>query len=94
VFALTAPGATPAAPIEDADTWYVFKLKSRERADLSKLDDAERKTDRDRLEGQKQGELYSQWIERLRKKARITENEGVLSYDNNARSESYNPDDY
>jgi peptidyl-prolyl cis-trans isomerase D len=94
VFALTAPGATPSAPIDDSDTWYVFKLKSRERADLSKLDDAEKKSDRDRLENQKQGELYSQWIERLRKKARITENEGVLSYDNNVRSESYNPDDY
>ena len=93
-FALTTAGAVPAAPIEDGDTWYVFKLKSRERADPSKLDDAEKKTVRERLEGQKQGEMYSQWLERLRKNARILENETLLSYEAAAARESYNPDDY
>src|SRR5437899_4692337 len=38
VFALTRPRAIPAAPVEESDTWYVFRLKSRERADPSKLD--------------------------------------------------------
>ena len=94
VFALTAPGATPEKPVEEGDTWYVFKLKSRERADTSKLDAAETKTLRERLEQQKQGELYTAWIENLRKKARIVENESVLSYDQGAARESYNPDDY
>jgi peptidyl-prolyl cis-trans isomerase D len=94
VFALTQPGALPAAPVEEGDTWYVFKLKSRERADPSKLDAAEKKTLRERLVGQKQGELYSKWIENLRKKAKIVENESVLSYDNQATHEAYNPDDF
>jgi peptidyl-prolyl cis-trans isomerase D len=93
-FALTEPGALPAAPVEEGDTWYVFKLKSRERADMSKLDANEKKTLRERLEQQKQGELYSAWIEQLRKKANIVENEMVLSYEAGVARESYNPDDY
>ena len=94
VFGLTAAGAAPAAPVEDGDTWYVFKLKSRDRADLAKFDEAEKKTARERLEGQKQGELYSQWIERLRKGATVVENQSVLSYESGASQERYNPDDY
>jgi peptidyl-prolyl cis-trans isomerase D len=94
VFAQTSAGATPAAPVEDGDTWYVFKVKSRERADLSKFDEAEKKTARERLEGQKQGELYSQWIERLRKGATVVENDSVLSYESGAGQQNYNPDDY
>src|SRR5207253_4699097 len=43
VFALTSPGAVPDAPVQDGDTSYVFRLKTRERADPSKLDDAEKK---------------------------------------------------
>jgi peptidyl-prolyl cis-trans isomerase D len=81
VFALTEPGALPAAPVEEGDTWYVFKLKSRERADLGKLDAAELKTLRDRLVQQKQNELYGKWIEALRKKARILQNQNVLAYE-------------
>jgi peptidyl-prolyl cis-trans isomerase D len=94
VFALTEPGAVPQAPIEEGDTWYVFKLKSRERADLSKLDANEKKTLRERLEQQKQGELYSAWIEQLRKKANIVENESVLSYETGPAHEAYSPDDF
>ena len=94
VFAMTQPGATPAAPVEEGDTWYVFKLKSRERADLSKLDDNEKKTLRDRLVGQKQNELYTKWIETLRKKAHIVENQALLSYDMTGRGEQYQPDDF
>jgi parvulin-like peptidyl-prolyl isomerase len=94
VFALNEPGALPQAPVEEGDTWYVFKLKSRERADLSKLDANEKKTVRERLEQQKQGELYSAWIEQLRKKANIVENESVLSYETGAAHEAYSPDDF
>jgi len=93
VFALTAPSALPSAPVEEGDTWYVFKLKSRERADLSKLDEAEKKTLRERLTEQKQRELYSAWIEQLRKKATIVENEIVLSYEAGAAHEAYSPED-
>jgi peptidyl-prolyl cis-trans isomerase D len=94
VFALSEPGALPAAPIEEGDTWYVFKLKSRERADLGKLDAAEKKTLRERLEQQKQGELYSAFIEQLRKKASIVENESVLAYEAGPAPEAFSPDDY
>ena len=94
VFAMTQPGAMPAAPVEEGDTWYVFKLKSRERADLSKLDEGEKKSLRERLVAQKQNELYSKWIEALRKKARIVENPNVLSYEAGARGEQYAPDDF
>jgi peptidyl-prolyl cis-trans isomerase D len=94
VFALAQPGAVPAAPVEEGDTWYVFKLKSRERADPSKLDAAEKQTLTERLVAQKQGELYQKWIENLRKRAKIVENESALSYDNATAHEAYNPDDY
>lgn len=92
VFALTTPGALPAAPIEEPESIYVFKLKSRERADPSKLDDAERSQIRERLVAQKQSELYMSWIDDLRKKAKIVENNAVLSYDAQAQ-QSFNPDD-
>ncbi len=94
VFALTQPGAVPPAPIEEGDTWYVFKLKSRERADLSKLAADEKKTLQDRLIQQKQGELYTKWIENLRKKSKIVENESVLSYETGVGHEQYQPDDF
>ena len=94
VFALTSPGATPAGPVEEGDTWYVFKLKSRERADTSKLDAAEKKNVQERLVSQKQGELYQKWIEQLRKKSKIVENEMVLSYETTTGHEQYQPDDF
>src|SRR4051812_19084984 len=94
VFAQTQAGAIPQAPVEEADSWYVFRVKSRERADLSKMDANELKTVRDRLVGQKQGELYTKWIEALRKKAKIVENELVLSYDANVGHEAISPDDF
>lgn len=94
VFALTQPGALPQAPVEDGDTWYVFKLKSRERADLSKTDAEELKSTRDRVIGQKQGALYGKWVESLRKKAKIVENEQVLSYEQSAQHEAFSPDDF
>jgi len=94
VFALTSPGAVPDAPVQDGDTSYVFRLKTRERADPSKLDDAEKKSLRERLEGQRQGELYQGWLERLRKKSKIVENVAMLDYDTQTGHESFNPDDY
>ena len=94
VFALTTPGALPAAPVEESESWYVFKLKSRDRADLSKFDDAEKTRLRDRLVAAKQSGLYTSWIEGLRKNAKIATNEGVLSYDLSSQQQSYNPDDY
>ncbi|HEX9573226.1 MAG TPA: SurA N-terminal domain-containing protein [Myxococcales bacterium] len=93
VFALTSPGSVPDAPVQDADTWYVFRLKTRERADLSKLDE-EKASLRERLEGQRQGELYQSWLERLRKKSKIVENVAMLDYDTQPGHESFNPDDY
>ena len=69
-------------------------MKSRERADLSKLDANELKSVRDRLIGQKQGELYAKWVEVLRKKAKIVENELVLSYDAVPGHEAFSPDDF
>jgi len=83
----------PDAPVQDADTWYVFRLKTRERADLSKLDE-EKASLRERLEGQRQGELYQSWLERLRKKSKIVENVAMLDYDTQPGHESFNPDDY
>jgi len=94
VFAQTQAGAVPQSPIEEGDSWYVFKVKSRERADLSKLDANELKSVRDRLIGQKQGELYAKWVEVLRKKAKIVENELVLSYDAVPGHEAFSPDDF
>jgi peptidyl-prolyl cis-trans isomerase D len=94
VFALTSPGAVPDAPVQDGDTWYVFRLKTRERADPSKLDDAEKRSLRERLEGQRQGELYQSWLDRLRKKSRIVENVAMLDYDTQSGHETFNPDDY
>ena len=93
VFALTSPGATPAAPVQNGETWYVFRLKNRERADLSKLDETERKSLRDRIERQKQEELYQSWLQRLRKKSKIVENVAMLDYDTLPGHEVFNPED-
>ena len=92
-FALTTPGATPGVPVQDGDSWYAFRLKARERADLAKLDDAERKSLRDRIERQRQEEIYQSWLERLRKKSKIVENVAILDYDTQTGRESFNPDD-
>ena len=94
VFSLTAVGATPAAPVEDGDAYYVFKVTARDRADPTKLTADEKTKVRDQLEGQRKNELYTAFLERLRKRSRIVENEAALSYDQTAASETYNPDDY
>ena len=94
VFALTKPGAVPQAPVEEGETWYVFQLKSRERADPSKMDANEMQQLRDRLIGQKQGELYAKWVETLRKGSKIVENEQVLSYEAGPGHEAFSPDDF
>ena len=94
VFAQSQVGALPQAPVEEGDTWYVFRVKSRERADPAKFDATEKKSLEDRLVGQKQGELYQKWIEALRKRARIVENEQLLSYENGTGREQYQPDDF
>src|SRR5205085_455959 len=94
VFAQSQAGAIPQAPVEEGESWYVFRVKSRERADPSKLDAEEMKSVRERLVGQKQGELYAKWVESLRRKARIVENEHVLSYDVGPAHEAFSPDDF
>src|SRR5437588_3245686 len=94
VFAITKAGAAPAAPVEDGDAFYVFKVTARERADLSKFTDSEKKSVRDRVETQRKNELYSGFIERLRKGAKIVQNESALSYESAPSHETYNPDDY
>ena len=94
VFALTQPGAIPQAPVEDGDTWYVFRLKSRERADPSKMDPAELRSVREKLIQQKQNALYTNWVDSLRKKAKVVENEQLLSYDQTSTHEAFSPDDY
>ena len=93
VFSLTTPGAIPAAPLEEGESWYVFKLKTRERADLSKFDEVQKKGLRDQLVAQKQSGLYGSWIEELRKKAKIVTNDGILSYEA-SEQQSFTPDDY
>jgi peptidyl-prolyl cis-trans isomerase D len=92
-FALARPGDVPPAPIEELDAYIVFKIKTRERADLSKFD-AEQKGLRERVEQQKQGELYQAWLDRLRKKSKIVENVAMLDYDTQPGHETYNPDEY
>ena len=78
--------------MEEGDTWYVFKLKSRERADRRSSTRGARSV-RDRLVAQKQGDLYQKWVDSLRKKAKIVENEQVLSYDQVTTHEAFSPDD-
>jgi peptidyl-prolyl cis-trans isomerase D len=94
VFAQTRAGAIPQAPVDEGDTWYVFKVKSRERADPSKMDPAELGSLRERLTGQKQGELYAKWVDTLRSKSKIVENQLVLSYEQGPASEALAPDDF
>jgi parvulin-like peptidyl-prolyl isomerase len=93
VFSLSKPGDTPPAPIDEGDTTYVFSVKTRERADPTKMTDAEKTDLRQRLEVQKQNELYQTWLEQLRKKSRIEENLAVLSYDTQVGHETFNPDE-
>jgi len=93
VFARTKAGDTPPAPIDESDTAYVFVIKSRERADPSKITDADKTDLRQRLEVQKQNELYQSWLDHLHKKSQIEENQAVLSYDTQTGHESYNPDE-
>ena len=90
-FAQTAAGAIPAAPVEDSDTFYVFKVKSRTRADLSKFTDAEKKTALQQVESQRSRELYDAWLERQRRAAKISKNETVLSYETSGQHEAYDP---
>jgi peptidyl-prolyl cis-trans isomerase D len=92
VFALGSPGELPPAPVDENGTWYVFRIKTRERADPSKLDDAERKVLREQLEQQKAAELYQAWIERVRKQSNIEENTALLAYDQTGH-EQFNPDE-
>ena len=94
VFSLTKAGAVPPAPVEEGDTWYVFKLKSRERAAPSRLDAKEMASIRDRLISQKQNELYAKWVDGLRKRAKIVQNQAALSYESGPGHEQFTPDDF
>jgi peptidyl-prolyl cis-trans isomerase D len=93
VFSLSKPGDTPTAPIDEGDTAYVFATKTRERADPTKMTDAEKTDLRQRLEVQKQNELYQTWLDQLRKKSRVEENQAVLSYEGQIGHETLNPDE-
>src|SRR5262249_39758011 len=53
VFSITQAGTTPAAPVEDGDAVYIFKVTARERADQAKLTPEERTKMRERLESQR-----------------------------------------
>ncbi|MFL5392550.1 MAG: SurA N-terminal domain-containing protein [Myxococcales bacterium] len=93
VFSLSKPGETPAAPIDEGDTSYVFVINTRERANPAKMTDADKTDLRARLEQQKQNELYQSWLDRLRKSSRIEENQAVLAYDTQVGHETFNPDE-
>jgi len=92
VFAVQEAGGVSAAPVEEGDAVYVFKVAERARADLAKLTADETGKVRDRLENQRKNELYASYVERLRKRSRIVENDRALSYETVAY-ESYNPAD-
>jgi peptidyl-prolyl cis-trans isomerase D len=93
VFSLTEAGATPAAPIEDGETFYVFKVKERERADLSKLDAATRQKAEDEMVQRKQMDLYTGLLARLRSSSRIVENDRLIAAEMSGQRESFNPED-
>jgi peptidyl-prolyl cis-trans isomerase D len=93
VFSLAEVGATPAAPIEDGDTFYVFKVKERERADLSKLDAGARQKAEEELVQRKQMDLYTSLLARLRSSARIVENDRLIAAEMAGQRESVNPED-
>jgi len=93
VFAIPAAGGTPAAPVEDGEAYYVFKVLERGRADPAKMTADEKAKTKERLKNQRKNEVYSAFLERLRKRARIVENDKALSYDQAAAYETYNPDD-
>ena len=92
-FSLTAAGSTPAAPIEDGDAFYIFKVTGRDRANVAKLTADERTKLRERLEGQRKNEVYASFVDRLRKRSKIVENDAALSYDQAAAFETFNADD-
>lgn len=93
VFALPTAGAVPAAPVEDGDTFYVFKVKERERADPARVDDAALKKTRDELEQRKQNALYTGLLERLRKSASIAENQALIASGPASTGGTFNPED-
>jgi peptidyl-prolyl cis-trans isomerase D len=80
VFAL-AQGGIAAAPVEDQEAFWVFRVKERTRADLSKLDDTQKKQLRERVEGMKRGALANEWLEKLRKRSDVRDNPVIISYE-------------
>jgi peptidyl-prolyl cis-trans isomerase D len=93
-FTQTAAGGIPDAPVEDSDTYYVFKVKSRSRADLAKFDDAAKAETRKTVEGTRSRALYDAWLERQRKSAKISKNETVLSYETSSQHQALDTDNY
>jgi parvulin-like peptidyl-prolyl isomerase len=82
VFALAGDRRVPGEVIEDLGAYWVFELKSRERADLTKFDEQKEQL-RERLEGQKKFALRDKWVEALRAAhgQNVKENPTLLSYD-------------
>ena len=91
-FTLSASKRVPDAVIEDSNALWVIELKSRTRADLSKLD-KEKETLREKVAGEKRAEVRKGWVDHLREKATIEENPDLLSYDQKMRNNQPVPDD-
>ena len=94
VFALTADHPMPDKVVEDQDAYFVVELKARTRPDPAKFTDDEAKKTKERLEGQKRGQLYAAWLEKLRKGAKIEENPSMLAYSGGEGVERPDGEDY
>jgi len=84
-FALSADKRIPDAVIEEQNAWFVVELKTRTRADMSKFD-TEKANLRERLIGQRKGDLRKVWADGLRRDARVEENSSLLAYETRKRS--------
>jgi peptidyl-prolyl cis-trans isomerase D len=91
-FSLGADKRVPENVIEDQGAFWVIELKSRKRADLSKLV-SEKDALSESIANTKRTEQRKLWVEKLRKEAKIEENQDFLSYDRKVRSSAAPEDD-
>lgn len=84
-FSLGADKRIADAVIEDGGAFWVVELKSRKRADLSKIA-AEKDTLSEKITEDKRRDQRKLWVEKLKKDAKIEENEDFKSYDRKARA--------
>lgn len=92
VFSLSADKRFPDSVVEEQNAFWVVELKSRTRADLSKLAD-EKDALREKIESTKRNDMRKTWVEQLRKDSKIEENPDMLSYDRKSRGGAPEPDD-